>query len=314
MGDMVMILPALKEITRQYPQAQLYAITSIDGKRLLKVVGLEEKNIVIYRGNFFARFFDVLKVKRFIKEGRFDRIVCFETKKRIVSWLPPNASILKDDAIVEHYALKCLKLVNPNLNPLPKENYLFTHAEKAKALTKMLSNLGIKESTILIGFHPTFSGYGKLGRKNDQIHRSWPCNRFAELSVKLVKHAAEKKIDIKIVMDLLPNERELGLRIQEASKNNVILLPLALDFQRYLCLIGRLQVLIVGNTGVMHVAAALGTRLVALFSKLDPNDCGPYMPNSKCVVLRAEDTAMPKLGLASISVDQVFASTLELLS
>jgi ADP-heptose:LPS heptosyltransferase len=62
----------------------------------------------------------------------------------------------------------------------------------------------------------------------------------------------------------------------------------------------------------MHVAAAVGTPVVALFSGWDPADCGPYAPPERVRVLRAEDTPHPERGLAAISADAVFAASRDL--
>lgn len=313
LGDMIMILPAIREIIRLYPEAQLHAITSADGVRLLKTVGISTQNLLLYRNHIIYRLIDTYKVKRYIKTTKFDKIFCFESKKRTVSWLPNRATVIKNQLKLEHYATRCLKLINPSLEQLHQDNYLSFNAEKINALNAILNTQQITGKTILIGLHPTYSGFDKWGRKKEKRHRLWPWQNFAELSIRLSEHAAKQGLDLKIVMDLLPNERKIGLKIQQASLNNAILLPTEPDFQRYLCLIHRLNILIAPNTGVMHLAAAFNTPVVALFSELHPDDCGPYMPKEKFTVLRAEDTPNPAAGLAAISVTQVFESTMQLL-
>jgi ADP-heptose:LPS heptosyltransferase len=64
----------------------------------------------------------------------------------------------------------------------------------------------------------------------------------------------------------------------------------------------------------MHVASALGTRIIAFFSMKDPGDCGPYMPHEKFIVLRTEDTDQPEIGVASIDVDSVLDASMKLLN
>jgi ADP-heptose:LPS heptosyltransferase len=64
----------------------------------------------------------------------------------------------------------------------------------------------------------------------------------------------------------------------------------------------------------MHVAAAVGTPVVALFSGWSPAECGPYVPPERVRILRAEDTPSPERGLAAIGADAVFAACGELLA
>lgn len=313
LGDMVMILPAIQEILKQYPQATLYAITSIDGKRLLTNVGIKKERLIIYRNRLFFRFFDAWKIKKFIKNTSFEHVFCFESKKRSVSWLPRQAKTIKNTRATEHYANRCLALVTSNPYPWRLTPYLPLKAEEEQTVNQLLNRYEINQKTCLIGLHPTYSGLGKWGKKKEQHHRLWPWQNFSKLATTISQYAKENGMDIKIVMNLLPSEHQLGLNIQRESGNQIILLPPQLHFQRYLHYLNRLNILITPNTGVMHLAAALKTPLVALFSGFDPADCGPYMADDKFVVLRAEDTPHPASGLASISVGKVLDSTLTLL-
>jgi len=78
------------------------------------------------------------------------------------------------------------------------------------------------------------------------------------------------------------------------------------DFERYKAVLERLRLFVVPNTGPMHVAAAVGTPVVALFSRWSPAECGPFVPAERQRVLRAEDTPEPGRGLAAIAAERVF--------
>ena len=104
-----------------------------------------------------------------------------------------------------------------------------------------------------------------------------------------------------------------GDAVAARSAGTVKLLVAPPDFQRYKGLLSRLDVLVTPNTGPMHIAAALDTPLVALFSNWSPADCGPYMDPQRCMVLRAEDTAEPDRGLAAITPESVATAVLDLL-
>ncbi len=107
----------------------------------------------------------------------------------------------------------------------------------------------------------------------------------------------------------MPEEKELGLEIIEASQHSVELLTPAPDFERYKATLARMDLLIVPNTGPMHIGAAVGTNIVALFSIHNPKDCAPYTAMNKLKVLRAEDCQHPELGLAAISAEDVFQAS-----
>jgi len=70
-----------------------------------------------------------------------------------------------------------------------------------------------------------------------------------------------------------------------------------------------MNLLIAPDTGPAHIAAAVGTNLVGLFSGHNPKDCAPYTSDNKLVVLRAEDYQHSELGLAAISAGDVFQAS-----
>jgi ADP-heptose:LPS heptosyltransferase len=81
--------------------------------------------------------------------------------------------------------------------------------------------------------------------------------------------------------------------------------------------VGSARRLVCGDTGVAHLAVALGTPSVALFGPTDPAHWGPPTDRGLHAVLWAGRTgdphaARPHPGLLEIEVDQVLAALAEL--
>jgi heptosyltransferase-1 len=83
-------------------------------------------------------------------------------------------------------------------------------------------------------------------------------------------------------------------------------------------LMRRARLFIGGDTGPMHLAAALHIPVVALFGPTDPARNGPFRTTS--IVLRNPNSAntlthrmQPDKGLLAISTDEVVASAMQLL-
>lgn len=165
LGDIVMILPAIAEIQRQYPNSDIYALTSQDGIRLLKAYGLNPDNIHCYNNQFLKRPHQVRKVQDFLEYHQFDKVFCFEHKDRTVSWLPSESTIIDDSHADKHYALRCLKLVNSQPDPIKAEPYL---PASNYDIAPQLNQYDINPDTILIGLHPTYSGFNKWGRSQEK--------------------------------------------------------------------------------------------------------------------------------------------------
>lgn len=317
MGDMAMVLPAIRLIQTDYPHASFYALTSEEGLKLLPFVGIQKDHIQIYRSKILYRLREAGKIKRWLSQNEFAHIFCFETKKRYRDLLPKHAQLLKNQSDVQHYAHRCLDLVSPFTHQTisyPEQAYLSVPLEQQTAIADLLRLHAIRDRTLVVGFHPTYSGFGKKRKKKETLHRQWSLQNFAQLSIRLTQYAKEQNIDLKIVMNLLPHEWAYGQDLVKQSGNTIILLSLAGGFSYFLAYLHRLNGLIVGNTGILHLAAALNTPLVALFSGYSPKDCGPYMSSQRHAVLCAEEISHPETGIQAITVEHVFQKTINLLN
>ncbi len=310
LGDIVMILPAIAEIQRQYPNADIYALTSQDGVRLLKAYGLNPNHIHHYNNQFLKRPKQIRKVHDFLQYHHFDKIFCFEQKKRTVSWLPNNATVIDDRHINDHYALRCLKLINPEPEPIQVTAYLPINDYDISA---QLSQHGVGPDTILIGLHPTYSGFNKWGRTEEKKHRLWPVQSFIDLVSEVTEYGQKNHLDIRFIVDLIPEEKPMADKLNALCPDNFIIQCEPPNFQRFLAYINRLNVLVAPNTGVMHLAAALNTPTVALFSGADPSDCGPYMHPSRYRVVHSEQFDSNHAVMANIPVRPVVDAVKSLL-
>jgi heptosyltransferase-1 len=82
----------------------------------------------------------------------------------------------------------------------------------------------------------------------------------------------------------------------------------------------RARLVVGGDTGPVHLAAALGLPAVSLFGPTDPARSGPYFPTAHVRVLRHVSSRLDhgrrpdtEAGLALITEEEVFAAAMELL-
>lgn len=102
--------------------------------------------------------------------------------------------------------------------------------------------------------------------------KEWPLDRYAELIRRLtadakmpavVSGSSERAADTATLLDLVGPGRAVSLVGR-------------LSLAEAMCLYRRAAVMVTGDSGPMHVAAALGTRLVALFGPTHPERTGPW--------------------------------------
>lgn len=316
-GDTVMATSAITALLNIYPEAKITIIVSPEGSRLLK--GFHERVEAIW---VWSRYGLGIKSKRDKKEiikkieaANFDKAFCLDTNPSIAKLIetsqaenyfqthlgPPTHCARHYLNLIEQATGQKVKDIPVNL-PVPKEDIAQLDAE--------LKEIGIDNDDTVIMMHPTFSGYSKLGlrKRKARKRKLWPAQNYADLTQRILNSGYAKNHRVKIIMALLPAELSLGKKIVQLSNNKVQLIKSVPSFERYKALIHRADLFISPDTGPMHIAAAVNTRTVAMYSNKDPADCGPYMPSDRFNILRSEFTDHPEKGIAAISVDAMMSA------
>jgi lipopolysaccharide heptosyltransferase I len=147
----------------------------------------------------------------------------------------------------------------------------------------------------------------------------WPAARFSELAARLL---ALPGMRVAVVGG--PAARELCERIAAPLGEAVWRADGRFSLLGSATLFSRSTLLVTGDTGPMHLAAAVGTPMVALFGASNPLRTGPYTSDaialnrrlacSPCLARRCPLGHRPPLCMHEISVDQVFSAVLLRLS
>jgi ADP-heptose:LPS heptosyltransferase len=312
-GDTVMMTPALTALIQYYPDAKITLLTSPVGKHLLKdfhpnVVDIWSWN----RSGVLKPYIDKANIRKNLRQHHFDKIFCFDTSPRIAGLFDDYKGEFywhQGSTELKHCAKSYLDFVAESCDEpvLDIYNTLPVSPDDEKLAEQALDNIGISANDTLIMFHPTFSGFSKSSfrKKEARLRKLWPTQNYGELGKKLSQTSLPNGSKAKILMVLLPDEISYGQEIVEHSNNTIQLIQSQSTFEQYKAILKRADLLITPDSGPMHVASALGTRIIAFFSMKDPGDCGPYMPPDKFTILRTEDTEAPEKGVASIAVNSV---------
>ena len=137
--------------------------------------------------------------------------------------------------------------------PLSEVYLLPQELEEAKAILK---ELGVDFDRPLVMMHPGSAGSSLR----------WPAKRFAELSDLIVE-----KAKVQVLVSWGPGEEDLAKYFLRLVSLPVFSLPKGMDL-RSLAGIYKQATLFVGNsTGPMHLAAAVGLPVIAIFSPVKAN-------------------------------------------
>lgn len=310
-GDTVMMTPALNALLQCYPDADFTILASPEGKNLLKDFHPRIKAIWSWnRHGIFQSYRDQKEIRRLTQLAQFDKIFCFDTSPRIAGLfkdIQTEFHWFKGSGVLKHSARHYLELVASTCQCDIDHfyNHLPVPEIAARQVDTELESYGISRQDKLVMIHPTFSGYSRLGLRKRQarIRKLWPAANYGLLGKQLAATKLDNGTTPKVFMAILPAELHYGKKIAAASDGTIRLLESQPTFERYKALIARADLLLSPDSGPMHIASALGTRIVAFFSMKEPADCGPYMPADLFTILRSDD---PVKGISTISVDTVF--------
>lgn len=197
--------------------------------------------------------------------------------------------------VVEQYA-EISRAVTGNSDPIPDAIFPRDPAAEGK-VEKRLEQFGLRDFVIL---NPG-AGWGA---------KQWPAERYGEIAKALAHRGVSS------IINFGPREDDLA-RIAEKSSGGAAR-ALSFPVGELIALTRRARLFVGGDTGPMHLAAALHIPVVALFGPTDPARNGPF--HTKNIVLRnpASRTSLshrmrPDPGLLAITPGEVLAAAEKLL-
>lgn len=141
--------------------------------------------------------------------------------------------------------------------------------------------------------------------------KRWPAQRYGEVARQLAKDG------LRCLVNFGPGEEELFQEVNAASGG--VVRPTKASITGLIALTRRARLFIGGDTGPMHLAAALQVPVVAIFGPTDPARNGPY--GTRSIVLRNPASATsharvakPDEGMLEIGVDAVVDAARTLLA
>ncbi len=319
-GDLVMITPALRMILDAIPDAELHLLGSSEAPRVLRGFDPRITRIHLYHRRFPESLLLPRRTARSLALEGYASAYVFESNPhygRLVAGAAPRIHALEEGGAETHYAARCLALVESTLAAPPQRGWIHlpvTDAARAAAHSA-LAAAGLGPGERLVGLHLTYSESARspLRDRDGRRHRVWPLDAWAALARGLDQLGRARGVALRPVVDVLPGERALIEPFVRDAGSAVTVLSGPPDFERYKAVLERLALFVTPNTGPMHVAAAVGTPVVALFSGWSPEDSGPFVPPDRVRVLRAEDAGAGGDGLAALPPAAVLGAAAEML-
>lgn len=140
--------------------------------------------------------------------------------------------------------------------------------------------------------------------------KQWPPERFGEVAKALAAH------NIKTLVNGATGEEELARSVIAASGGNAF--ELRCTIGQLIALMRHARIFIGGDTGPLHLAAAVGIPVVGLFGPTDPARTGPF--GTQAITLRHPESETTfshhthtEAGLLKITAEEVISAARHLL-
>jgi ADP-heptose:LPS heptosyltransferase len=181
-------------------------------------------------------------------------------------------------------------------------DYQFPHDAAAEAeVDSFLAGSGISQDAHLVLIHAMARWQTKL----------WVNDRFSALADRLQDQS------LSVVFSGSSGDRAAIDEIERRMKSRCCRFDGRGGLKHLAALCRRARVVVSTDTGPMHLAAAVGTPVIALFGPTAPNRTGPYgqlheiiragVPCSPCFKRRCESTVVEEFGcMKRIEVDTVY--------
>ena len=291
-GDAIMALPALRAVRARFPDAEItilarpYVAEIYKGQSVcdgFMTVGLERDLVSALR----ARSFDtaLLLQNAFAaawvawRAGIPERIGYARDGRGVL--LTKSIHVPKPGEIPAHEQFYYLELLRRSgwLELLPHETFiaLIVPEENRVRAEEFLSGAGAKPGRTRIAI-----GAGALYGSA----KCWPADRFAELANRL---QAQREADV--ILFGTPAEAAVSSAIAAGMRHQPIDLTGKTSIADLPALLSCCRLFIGNDSGAMHVAAAVGLPVVAVFGPTDPFGTAPVTP--RCSIVQEKPYCSP---------------------
>jgi heptosyltransferase-2 len=167
---------------------------------------------------------------------------------------------------------------------------------------RMLSDLGISPNRLLLALAPV-AAYGSA--------KAWLPERFREVIIGL--QAAHPASEILLLGG--PGEKEKNNALAAGLSGRIHILSGRLSLRQAIIILSRCRLVICNDSGLMHIAASLGTTLLAIFGPTEPQKTAPLASNfrlihhpSDCAPCKHRECPTDHRCLTAVTSDEVLAA------
>ena len=326
-GDAVMSLPALEALRARFPRAEIVLLSKPWVSELYWHHPAVNRQIIYKPKGEHRGPLGFQRLVRELRAERFDAALLFQNAFQAawMAWLAgiplrigyarDGRSLLLHDAIEPpppaayghqvYYYLQLLFRAGIIAKPQPVEE-IRLHLSEAEATwaSRKIDALGLGGPRFLVGLAPG-AAFGPAKR--------WLPERFGGLADRLIG-----ALNADVLIFGSATERPLAEKIAGTMKHTPAIAAGETSLRQLLALMARCRLMVVNDSGPMHLAAALGVPLVAIFGSTDERATGPLGAQVRVVKRGVECSPCGRREcpidfrcMRDLSVEEVYRATLE---
>jgi heptosyltransferase-2 len=281
-GNLIMLTPMIRTLRAGIPDAYITvvvlpngakdvleggdlvdSVVVLDSKRKLKQIRDDWYDLAIaatHRG--------FMRAKRAFRTGTIYRLgFRYNHENKLNTGFLYTHSVPLDES--KHEVEQGLDLIRPFGLKEVKKLYMRVTDEDREAGSGVLDEVNLGKDDLLMGFH--------IGPGPDDRLRGWRCwqfDRFAQLGDRLISQYGAKLVIVGGASEIPAAEQVAAL-----MREKPIILAGKTTLRQTAALMERLRLFISNDSGPMHIAAAVGTRVIGIFGPTSSALHGPYGEN-----------------------------------
>jgi len=277
LGDIIHAVPAAAALRTAFPDARIDWLVEARHRPIVDLVSVIDRAVVLERPSIFGW----LDISRRMREVRYDVAIDFQG-------LMKSAVLARASGARRVIGFSIWHLREKGARPFYSEIHRETPAERANHIVRqnlaLLQSLGVSDTTIqfpladvssraLEEIHTVLGGEHPFALINPGAawpNKRWPADRFGEVAAFLREVRGLPSFVL-----WGPGEEGLAGAVVETSSGAARVAP-PTRIADLLALSRAASLMVSGDTGPLHLAAAVGTPTVSLFGPTDPQRNGPW--------------------------------------
>jgi len=300
-GDAIMALPALRAVRKRFPDAGIAILARPYVVDIYRDQEISDQLIPYDPKGSHAGYIGRERLTSELREQEFDTALLLQNAFD-AAWLAWRAKIPerigyardgrsflltkavpvpRNGEIPAHEKFYYLELLRRAgwLDSVPDESFIGLRVPegKSRSAEEFLRNAGVRQGAMRIAIGAGAS-YGSA--------KCWPPSRFAE-----VANRTQSEVDADVILFGTDAEASVSAAITAEMRRPPIDLTGKTAIADLAALLSQCHLFIGNDSGAMHVAAAVGLPVVALFGPTDPFGTAPVTP--RCSIVQQKPYCSP---------------------